>query len=639
MRLTKTLLLLILLLPMLSVSASWHEPYMGSRIFWDTATRKVVFNSGGYARLIQLQDGRLMATTESNGIQVAYSSDKGSSWSSPERIAANVNNVPECVPDLIQLHDGTIIVAYNPRPNKPYTSDRNFGIRCKRSIDNGKTWSDEIFVNDASYTFDNGCWEPSLLELPSGELHLYFADEGPYTSSGEQQISLCRSFDGGKTWGAAEKVAFRAGYRDGMPSAILLHDNATIALAFEDNGWTGVGNFIPTVAVCPLATDWHDYWVSGSSANRWQAVNYNFCTMAKGGAPYLRKLPWGETILSHQSDYGDGTNQMWVYVGNEQARDFKAMSAPFSLGDSDYALWNSLAVIDTGVVVAVGGISGRVEMEKGYAMHQLEAPYAKPVVDGHQTASDGYRRLNATQVILGKQINTRFTADFAYDKDSLYFTSRVSDVTQNAVHSSYCDGVTLLLDENYASETTPTDSVYRLFFRLDSVCAVYKGSTTRRRWVKYEADGVHYVVIPSKRYYVLEAAIPWTALGLESAPIGRKMRANVMLQDNRGGNTVLRELLPDSQLDGSWSWMDFVLQPLPSGIGVVSKSSECSLKIDGRRVSVVGAGVRKVCVYAADGRQVGSYTTSNFLAPFVHGTFIVKVTLSDGSTFCKKIIL
>ena len=54
MRLTKTLLLLILLLPMLSVSASWHEPYMGSRIFWDTATRKVVFNSGGYARLIQL---------------------------------------------------------------------------------------------------------------------------------------------------------------------------------------------------------------------------------------------------------------------------------------------------------------------------------------------------------------------------------------------------------------------------------------------------------------------------------------------------------------------------------------------------------------------------------------------------------
>ena len=85
--------------------------------------------------------------------------------------------------------------------------------------------------------------------------------------------------------------------------------------------------------------------------------------------------------------------------------------------------------------------------------------------------------------------------------------------------------------------------------------------------------------------------------------------------------------------------MDFVLQPLPSGIGVVSKSPECSLKIDGRRVSVVGAGVRKVCVYAADGRQVGSYTTSNFLAPFVHGTFIVKVTLSDGSTFCKKIIL
>ena len=127
--------------------------------------------------------------------------------------------MPNCVPDLIQLSDGTIIVAYNPRPSAPYTTGRKFGIRCKRSVDNGATWSDEIFVNDARHTFEDGCWEPSMLELPSGELQLYFADEGPYTSSNEQQISLCRSFDGGKTWSAAQKVSFRAGYRDGMPQA------------------------------------------------------------------------------------------------------------------------------------------------------------------------------------------------------------------------------------------------------------------------------------------------------------------------------------------------------------------------------------------------------------------------------------
>lgn len=103
------------------VSAARHEPYKGSRIFWDNATRKTVFTSGGYARIIQLHDGRLMATCERNGIVIAFSSDKGSTWSSPTTIVNNTNNVPNCVPDLIQLADGTIVVGYNPRPNTPYT--------------------------------------------------------------------------------------------------------------------------------------------------------------------------------------------------------------------------------------------------------------------------------------------------------------------------------------------------------------------------------------------------------------------------------------------------------------------------------------------------------------------------------------
>ena len=58
------------------------EAYTGSRIFWDTATRTTVFNGGGYARIIQLQDGRLMAVCESGGIKIAFSTDKGANWSS-----------------------------------------------------------------------------------------------------------------------------------------------------------------------------------------------------------------------------------------------------------------------------------------------------------------------------------------------------------------------------------------------------------------------------------------------------------------------------------------------------------------------------------------------------------------------------
>lgn len=627
------------------VSAAWHEPYKGSRIFWDNATRKTVFTSGGYARIIQLHDGRLMATCERNGIVIAFSSDKGSTWSSPTTIVNNMNNVPNCVPDLIQLADGTIVVGYNPRPNTPYTEDRRFGIRCKRSTDNGKTWSDEIFVNDASNTFSDGCWEPSFLELPSGELQLYFADEGPYTRSNEQQISMCRSFDKGQTWTAAQKVSFRAGSRDGMPSAIILQDGKTIALAFEDNGWAGVNNFIPTVVTCPLATNWNNYWVDANSSYRWKAVNYDYSPLYRGGAPYLRKLPWGETIISHQGENGNGADmsklQMWVYVGNEQAKDFKAMSEPFG---SDNSLWNSLAVIDTGTVVAVGGMDGHIDMIKGRAVRQLEAPYAHPTIDGKQTSKEGYYMANATQLLLGHSSNkVRFTADFAYDNDSLYFTSRVSDVTQHPLPSSYGDGVTLFLDTDYASDEQPVDNIHRLFFRLDGTVVAYQGSSEKRRWMLNSSivDKVHSVLKRANKYYIVEAAIPWSALGFNAPPVGQLMRANVMLHDNRdGSNNVVYDMMPDAKRDASWTWIDLALLSNPDATSVngVEANKSVSVTIGDTDISI-SSPIAKATIYTIAGGVVAEYTTSSFAKPASKGVYLLSIILKDGNVLTRKFLV
>ncbi len=541
-----------------------HEPYNSSRIFWDTATRKTVFSGGGYARMIELQDGRYMACCESGGIKIAFSSNKGTTWGDGIRIVDNVNNTPNCVPDLIQLKDGTIIVGYNPRPSTPYTEDRRFGIRCKRSTDKGLTWSNEIFINDASFTFQDGCWEPSFLELPSGELQCYFADEGPYTGSGEQQISMCRSFDGGQTWSEAIKVSFRAGYRDGMPVPILLNGE-TIVVAIEDNGWSGFGSFVPTTVRCPLVNNWNRFWINATSPNRDRSINYDFCARALGGAPYLRQLPWGETIMSHQSDYGPGQNQMYVYVGNDQAKDFKAMSQPFGqIGDNDNVLWNSLAVVDTGTVVAIGGISGHIEMIKGYAVRELFAPYAEGItLDGKQTTGEGYYKRAATQVLLGQQQGVRFTGDFAYDRDSLYFTSRVSDRTQFPNSGSNTDGVALLLDTEDLCSVAPIAGQYRFFFRLDGNIDVWEGSDATKRWRNNtEAPAsMHLVVKKTTTYYIVEGAIPWSYFGFDFPPIGKQMRAAIELSDRRAAATTepVLELMPDCQRNASWTYMPFRL--------------------------------------------------------------------------------
>ena len=629
-----------------SALASYHEPYNGSRIFWDTATRATVFSSGGYGRLIQLQDGRLMACTESGGINVAYSQN-GTTWSSPEKIVTNTNNTPECVPDLIQLQDGTIIVAYNPRPSAPYTEDRRFGIRCKRSTDNGKTWSEEIFVNDASYTFQDGCWEPSMLQLPSGEVQLYFADEGPYTSSGEQQISMCRSFDGGQTWGKAEKISYRKNYRDGMPVPVLLHDGATIAVAIEDNGWAGFGSFIPTIVTCPLATNWKNFWVDATSPNRWQAVNYSLCARALGGAPYLRVLPWGETILSHQSDYGAGQNQMWIYVGNEEAKDFKAMSSPFSLGDNDNALWNSVAVIDTGIVVAFAGINGHDEIMKGYPVRRLQAPYAKPTMDGRQTRGEGYYKPLATQIILGTKNGTRFTADFAYDDDSLYFTTRVSDRTQFPIrNTTYTDGVNLYLDTKNLCESSVTEGIYKIFFRLDSTTWFYPGSANHR-YVKQDENNVNLRVNRKSTYYIMEAAIPWTDLGFDKAPSAQMMRANVELSNRtaESSTTLTKEMLPDATTTSSWTWMELYVHPNPdqTGIATTTRDNGIRLSTTGNRIYVDSSvDIVSATVYTANGKTVATKKKCgrNFsIDTEMKGIAIVRLILDNGQTTSKKIII
>ena len=69
-------------------------------------------------------------------------------------------------------------------------------------------------------------------------------------------------------------------------------------------------------------------------------------------------------------------------------------------------------------------------------------------------------------------------------------------------------------------------------------------------------------VSTASTYYILEAAIPWKAIGLTSSPSGKTMRANIILQD-RGQSTtdIQTESIPDAKRDKPYTWMEFYLRP------------------------------------------------------------------------------
>ena len=103
------------------------------------------------------------------------------------------------------------------------------------SKDGGKTWTADSLVYRADTHWENGCWEPAQIQLPSGEIQLYFANESPYRSSNEQEISMVRSHDNAMTWSELTTICLRADHRDGMPVPLLLNDGKGIVVAIEDN--------------------------------------------------------------------------------------------------------------------------------------------------------------------------------------------------------------------------------------------------------------------------------------------------------------------------------------------------------------------------------------------------------------------
>lgn len=358
---------LILLCLLISISGcgkdlvkAEDETVPANGIIWDHTTLKRVSASSaetkyaGYARMIQLFDKSLLSVYETDGNIVAVKSvDLGMTWSAPVNIALKSDGTNRAVPDILELNDHTLLVCYNGRP---YLTDpsRKFNIQTKRSTDGGSTWKDERLLYEAGYQFENGCWEPSAVQLPSGEIQLFFANEGAYLQSAEQNISLLRSADNGLSWTTAPEIAsFRPGSRDGMPVPLLLNNSKDLVFAIEDNG---NGNFKPYTIRNSIAENWLKT-VGSDDKNRNYALAEKIASDTYAGAPYLRQLKTGETILSYQGTEGRVNRMefadMKVLVGNSSAKSFTHKSTPFIIPEDKSCLWNSLCILDDGTVIAV----------------------------------------------------------------------------------------------------------------------------------------------------------------------------------------------------------------------------------------------------------------------------------------------
>ena len=220
-------------------------PPPGRSIKWDTTSLRKISAAGVnafYPRMLQLQDGNLLIAYASGGnIIIQKSTDGGRSWQQGSLAATAVTGINMDTPELLQLANGEILLCYNGRPrgglkNLP-EAGKNFDIRLRKSDDNGASWMDEKTLYKAGESFKDGCWEPSAIQLPAGEVQLFFSDEAIYTTSNEQNISVLRSVDNGASWPVNPQIiSFQKNSRDGMPVPVWLPLQKEIAIAIEDPG-------------------------------------------------------------------------------------------------------------------------------------------------------------------------------------------------------------------------------------------------------------------------------------------------------------------------------------------------------------------------------------------------------------------
>jgi hypothetical protein len=522
-------------------------PVEGIRIAWDyTTLTRVSAGGGGYARLIQMHDKSLLCVYEAAGSTVCVkSNDGGKSWSTQTVIAPREAGVSMSVPDILQLKDHSLLACYNPRPSRGADTSKHFGIKTRKSYDSGQTWTDERTLYQADNKFDNGCWEPSAIQLPNGEIQLFFANESPYRNSNEQEIAMVRSTDGGLTWSTAAATSFRPGSRDGMPVPVLLKNGKEIVYAIEDNGFK---NFKPYVIRSSVSNNWQKS-VGAADVNRTYALADKIPDSIYAGAPYLRQLKTGETILSYQGTEGRindmNHSEMKVVIGDDRAMNFNRKTVPFKLTSGKSGLWNSLSVLDDSTVVALTN-TNNYSADRGSEVWMIKG-HVIPELTAKRVVRDNSDQMPLSQqIFIGHDGPANLKADLNYIDEMLYVMLDVKVPNGNY-------DMTISLDPQNKSYTAPDKGVFKIVVNKSNDVTAFEGNFGE--WKAIKLKGLLNDV--KNKYgdsYLQVVGIPWAAIGGKPA-LNRRIGFNIALTTD--GYT---ENISSNAADKPYTWCTLKLK-------------------------------------------------------------------------------
>jgi len=552
----KGLLAFLCLFLFVGVSAQAQSYYDGIRVCWDYRSAQSLWE-GVYSRLKVLSDGRLVCVY-SAGSDVYIRRKRISGWDSAIKVASDASGQYHYTnSELLELADGRLMYAWNARANEG--CEVPYKIMASYSSTKGLSWRGEQTLYVAGTDWNDGCWEPAMMQLPNGEVQLFFANEHNVANK-RQNISMRRSLDNCNTWQEPEVVCFRETSRDGMPVPVCLQEDKGLVFAIEDNGING--NFKPVIIHSTMDENWKGGIVGGNSSHRWSALKESeeIASSVYAGAPYLIQLSSGETLLSCQSAEGRESNEypiMQVYVGNASARNFCCRSTPlpFINEPKTTVQWNGLVQLNDSTVMATSSVSNRsshngIWAVTGHIYHPLKAYYKSEEEIDWSTMPVNF--------FIGAESQAQARIRTAWNNDSLFVHFQVYDNTivtlGESEDSKESDGVEILIDRTKRGGTTLSSGIYQIVANADGRVNLsrYLGSS----WISLPSEITCQSRLEQKGY-VLRLAIPWS--DLSNIPNSKDLALCFRLHNNDNTGIVYHENMSGANPEKPMTWMKCTL--------------------------------------------------------------------------------
>ena len=615
--------LLAVLLTMLTATTMQAQDYrVGVRIGWQYRMQKFE-NPGGYGRVKLLSDGRQALVYDEGGqCKIRFKQPRAKVFASPIVVATPPAGAHYTNAELTELQDGTLMYAWNHRWDTK--------IKVKYSFDGGMTWLYEQTLYQQTWEGDGpfGVWEPCIIQLPSGEVQCYFADESGVPNN-DQCITMLRSTEtfanGARKWQLTEpvRVCYTVGARDGMPVPLVLQNDRGITLAIEDDGWGG--GFQPGILYTSLEDNWTSGTRYGDSPDRWIGVRGG--EPRGGGAPYLIQLNTGETILSTQTNsLADTRGAPWddmykfrqfVYVGNAMARNFGCYSIPFPFMDepNQGGVWNSVCQINDSTLMAVSEVHGTSNGRDGIWTN--EGRIMRPLKSFNIERGEEKDWETGSETFVGSQSQANMTVRSLWDQDSLYLRFVVLDNSLQSPDEGAviwdADGVEFFYDPKLNSTNNIPAGVYKFLVNIDGQTLVSRSTGTGWQDLDESTHGMRSTVVRRKDGYTVEMALPWRRIGRR--PSNGRFSGYVQLhnKDIRNNRTyIYHEPLSGTDVGRTETWWQTTLEDhLPTGISGLSPDP-----------SPIGRGDQQG-VYDLQGRKVAEEYQSSLNFQLKPGIYIV----------------